>query len=207
MASTESIKCPEGRIVFENLLQPGEKTSSKSDKPVPYWDVTVAWPKSTDIAALRKLVVDAATAEWGDKAVEQLKNGTIKSPLLDGDGPQACNKTTGDRYNGYEGTWFVRAGTYQKPKMFTKNMDPVTERDELYKGVHVYPVLNAYTWAHPTNGRGVSIGLSMVQVLGRGERLGGSGGGDPSQFFEKIADEGEAPAAAKAGDGAAALFG
>lgn len=204
MATTEYKKGPLARIVFENLITPGEKTDKKTKKPVPYYDCSLAWPKGSDISALTALVTEAAVAEWGEKARDLLKAGAIKNPFLDGDGPQAVSKKNGERYAGYEGTTFVRCGTYQRPKMMTAAMLPVETREELYRGCYVFPVLNAYTWTHETNGRGVSIGLSMVQVVKHGERLGGSGGGNPDDFFEKIEDEGPAP---QSSDGAASLFG
>jgi hypothetical protein len=46
----------------------------------------------------------------------------------------------------------------------------------------------------------------MAQKVKEGESLGGGGAGSPDQYFEKIEDEGEAPAETKAGAGAAGLF-
>ena len=68
-------------------------------------------------------------------------------------------------------------------------------------------MLNAYTWDHPKNGRGVSFGISMFQKLQEGERLGGSGGVDTDKFFESVADEGPVPEDATTGAGASGLFG
>ncbi|MFY9294474.1 MAG: ssDNA-binding protein [Methylorubrum rhodinum] len=190
-----------------NLLKPGKKIKAKDKKEYDYWDVTFGWPKDADLTVLRNMVTEAAVAEWGEKARDWLKNGTIKTPFLDGDGPQGVSKKTGERYGGYEGHWFVRTGSYQKPGVFDRAAHPTDDPQVAYAGAYAYPVLNAYTWVDDKAGKGVTFGLSLVQFVKDGERLGGGAAqADPSKFFESIPDEGGAPAAAKEGQGAAALF-
>jgi hypothetical protein len=203
MARSEDIKTPLARLAFENLIVPGKRLNQKTGKEVDNWNCNLLWPKDVDLSAMKNAAVACAVQEWGDKAKQMIADGVIKSPFLDGDGKEGLSKKTGERWSGYEGSTFIRVGSTQKPKLVNKRVEPITERDELYAGCYVYAVINAFTWTHPTNGRGVSFGLSMIQVAKDGERLGG-GGGDPSQHFEKIDDEGPAP---KSSDGAAGLFG
>ena len=206
MANTDSIRAPLARLAFVNLLKPGERFNRKSKKNAEYYNCNLLWPKSQDLTELRKLVVEAAVAEWGEKAKELLNSEVIHNPFLDGDGKNAVNKKTGERYAGYKGTTFVRVGSYQRPKMVTKKLEPVTSSDELYSGCYVYAVLNAYTWTDDQGGRGVSLGLNMIQVVKDGERLGGGGGGDPDKFFEKIDDEPDGPTSGDKPKDAGGLF-
>ena len=199
-ARSADLKTPLARLAFANLLTP-----RKNDQGKERYDCTLIFPKDADISALKNAVLQVAKDEWGDKGETLLKSGAIKSPILDGDGPQGLNKKTGERWAGYEGSYFIRTGSMQRPKLVNKKLLPITEADELYSGCYVYAVVQAYTWEHPSNGRGISIGLSMLQVAKDGERLGG-GGANPDAFFEKIDDEGDNPKPAGS-DGAAALFG
>ncbi len=207
MANTENEKAPLARVLFaKNLLNPGKKIKAKDKKEYDYWDVTFGWPKDSDMTVLRKMVTEAAVAEWGEKARDWLKNGTIKTPFLDGDGPQAVSKKTGDRYAGYEGLWFVRTGSYLKPGVFDRSAHPTDDPKVAYAGAYAYPVLNAYTWIDDKAGKGVTFGLSLVQFVKDGERLGGGGGqADPNKFFEKIDDEPDGPSGDKPKD-AGGLF-
>ena len=175
MASSENIKAPEARLAFCNLIEPDKKTNQKTNKEVDYWSTSLLFLKTIDLSTLKKLAGDIAKEEWGDKAAAGIASGTIKSPFLDGDGPQGVSKKTDQRYDGFAGTTFLRVGSFQRPKMVTRAMLPVTSDDELYAGCYVVPVLNAYTWTHPTNGRGISFGLAMLQVVRDGEKLGGRG--------------------------------
>lgn len=204
MARSEDIKTPLARLSFVNLLTPGKKINGKTKKEVDDYNCNLLFPKDIDLSALKKAAVDCAVSEWGDKAKQMIADGIIKSPFLDGDGKEALNKKTGDRYEGFAGTTFLRVGTQQRPKLVNKRVEPIVDKEELYSGCYAYAVINAFTWTNDQNGRGVSFGLSMVQVVKDGDRLGGGAGGDPESFFEKIADEGPAT---KSSDGAASLFG
>lgn len=175
---------------------------------------TLMFPKSTDLTGLQELAVEAAVAEWGEKARQMIKDKLIKSPFLDGDGPQGKSKETGEPHKGYPGKTFIRcsSGAEYPPKVFGRNaVSRITEEADIPSGSEVYGVVNAYTWENKENGKGVSFGVSIIQLAKKAEGddvLGGGGGGpDPEKFLEKIADEGEAPASTKDGKGAGGLFG
>jgi hypothetical protein len=208
MARSQDIKTPLGIISFSaDLFKPRDR-----DNGTKSFGCTILFDKTADLAELQNLALSAAQAEWGDKAAQWIKDGLVKSPFLDGDGKQGLSKKTGERHPGYAGRTFIRctSGENFKPKVFDKQRNPVMDADGAKSGSQVFAVVNAYTWDNATNGKGISFGISMVQVvkLAEGaEVLGGSGGPDPDQFFETIADEGEAPASTKSGQGAAGLFG
>ena len=205
MARSADLKAPEARLAFTQGLFELQTTQSGKKQ----WNCTLLWPKSVDIGKLKQLAVDAAVEEWGDKAVQMIKDGLIKSPFLDGDGPQGKSKKTGEPHNGFPGNTFIRvtSGEDYRPKLVNQKVLPITSRDELKSGDYCLPVVNAFTWENKENGKGITFGLSMLQKTRSGESLGGSGGADPDSVFEAIPDEGGAPAETKTGEGASALFG
>lgn len=208
MARSEDVKTPLAIASFTaDLFKPRER-----DNGAKGFGCTLLFPKTTSIAELENVALAAAKEEWGDKAVQWIKDGVIKTPFLDGDGPQGVSKKTGERHAGYAGHRFIRctSGEGYKPKVFDKRRNPVMDQDGCPSGSHVYAVVNAYTWENPQNGKGISFGISLVQVakVAEGaEILGGAGGPDPDKFFDKIDDEGDAPAETKGGAGAGGLFG
>ncbi len=193
-----------GRFAFTHGLF--ELQTAKSGKK--QWTLTVLFPKSLDLSVLHNLALEAAKEEWGDKAVNMIQAGIIKSPFLDGDGPQGKNKKDGEPHKGFPGHTFIRlaSGADYRPKLLNAKMLPVTGKDELKSGDYGYVVVNAFTWENVEQGKGISFGFSYVMKAKDGESLGGGGAGAPEQFFEKIEDEGEAPAETK-GAGAGGLFG
>lgn len=203
MARSSDIKTPLARLAFAQGLFELQTRQSGGK----HWTCSLLFPKSVDITALKNAAVEAAVEEWGEKAKEMIAGGLIKSPFLDGDGPQGKSKKTGEPHNGFPGHVFIRctSGEDYRPKLVNQKVLPITEKSEMYSGCFVYAVVNAFTWENKENGKGITFGVSMLQKAKDGESLGG-GGADPSEHFETIEDEGDAPAETKKGDGAAGLF-
>jgi hypothetical protein len=152
MARTEDFKTPLARLAFANsLFKPQENKSGKKS-----WTCSLLFEKGSDIKPLVKAVEDAAVAEWGEKAKNLLKEGLIKNPILDGDGKQGKNKSTGETHKGFANAWFIRptSGEDYRPKLFDKKVLPITSQDQLYSGAHVYAVVNAFTWENSEQGKG-----------------------------------------------------
>lgn len=208
MARSEDVKTPLAIVSFAaDLFTPRTNDSGQAK-----YGCTLLFPKTTDISALHDIALSAAKEEWGDKAIQWLKDGLIKSPFLDGDGKQGLNKKTGERHAGYAGCTFIRctSGADYKPRVCDRLRNPVLDKAECLSGSQVYAVVHAYTWDYAGQGKGITFGISLVQVvkLAEGaEVLGGGGGADPDKFFEKIADEGAAPDSTRSGAGAGGLFG
>ncbi len=208
MSRGEDIKTPLAIVSFSADLFKARSQDGGSEK----YGCTLLFPKTTDISALEAAALAVAKEEWGDKATQWIKDGLIKSPFLDGDGPQGLSKKSGERHAGYAGHRFIRCGSGSdyKPKVFDRKRNPVMDIEGCPSGSQVYGVINPYTWENDKNGKGLSFGISMVQVAKAAtgaEVLGGGGGPDPDKFFEAIADEGDAPDATKGGAGAGGLFG
>jgi hypothetical protein len=183
---SDGFPAPECIVAFaKHLWEPQTHDDGKQN-----YNCTLLWAKAIDLSALRKICVDACVKDWGEKAVEQIKDGTIKNPFLDGDGRQAVNKKTDERHPGFAGTWFLRvsSGVDHQPKIVDRNVRPVIDRDRLPSGSRIIPFINAYTW-ESKQGKGVSFGISGVQIVKTAEGdeiLGGGGGPAADQMFEKI---------------------
>jgi hypothetical protein len=205
MARSRDARTKEARLAFSN----GLFEIQTSDTGRKSWTCTLLFPKTSDISELHDLALEAAKEEWGDKAVQMIKDGIVKSPFLDGDGKQGKSKKTGEPHAGFPGHTFIRctSGEDYRPKLVNQKVLPITGKDQLGSGDYVYAVVNAFTWENKENGKGITFGISMVQKTRDGESLGGGGAGDPTEYFEKIADEGDAPEETKSGAGAGGLFG
>ena len=211
MARSEDVKTPKAIIAFAHTcFEPQERDNGKKQ-----YAPTLLFSKDTDLSALKQAAADAAIAEWGDKAIQWIKDEVIKSPFLDGDGKQAVSKKTGERHPGFAGRTFIRcvSGEDYQPKMFGpsgKTTDRLYDKADLPSGSTVSAVVNAFTWENKENGKGISFGISIIQLVRKAEGdevLGGGGGGpDPEKFLEKI-DSGDAPEETKTGAGASGLFG
>lgn len=208
MARSEDVKTPLAIVSFtKDLFSPRERENGAKN-----YGCTLLFPKTADISALEKAALAAAEAEWGTKAAQWIKDGLVKSPFLDGDGKQGLSQKTGERHAGYAGHRFIRctSGADYKPKVYDRKRNPVMDPEDCTSGSQVLAVVNAYTWETDKNGKGISFGVSLLQVVKLAEGsdiLGGGGGPDADKFFEAMPDEGAAPEATRGGAGAGGLFG
>lgn len=205
MARSEDMKTGLVRVAFvDGLWEPQEDEWKKI-----WWTCSLLIPKTDSIAPYEKLILDAGKAEWGDKFVQWCKDKIVHNPILDGDGPQAVNKKSGERYTGFAGHWFIRvkSGEQYRPALIDRQKRPITERSKLYSGVYGYAVINNFTWDNEKKGKGSTFGIQMFQSTERGDNIGGGGGVDVDKWAETIPDEGDAPESTKSGAGAGGLFG
>ncbi len=209
---SDHVKTPRAKIAFAHACFDLQTRDNGKKQYAP----TLLFKKGTDLSPLTNAIKQAAVAEWGEKAEQWLKDGLIKSPILDGDGKQALSKKTGERHPGFAGHHFIRAtsGPDHQPKVFGPSgntNDRIYEKAGLPSGSDVTAVVNAYTWTNDQNGKGVSFGISIVQLVRKAEGdevLGGGGSSvNPDSFLEKLEDAGDAPASTKTGEGASGLFG
>lgn len=200
MYRTEPTKGPLMRISYAQSLRKGRA----NDKGVEKFGCTLILPKSdtAGMKLLQSMVAECVQNEWGDKGIERFKTGLIKNPILAGDGKEARNKTTGEINPGLGAEFvFIRPSSNEAVKVFNAKVQPADD-EEIVSGYWGYPVLNAFSWHHPTNGDGVSFGINMIQITKTDEVLGG-GVADPGKFFEQVdtgSDEGGSVGSGGAGD-------
>jgi len=151
--TTTVIKTPEGRASFASVF---EKASYGDAKPA--YEITLLFPKGTDISALKVAASNAAINKWGDKVV------AIKprSPLRDGDGVKQNGASFPEEYKGH---WFVKFKSYNKPGVVDrKGLKPLEDESEFYSGCwcKVSAVPYAYGGPGTTYTPGVSFWLNNI---------------------------------------------
>jgi hypothetical protein len=205
MARSEDAKTPLVRLAFAN----GLFELKEDDWGNKNWTTTLLIPKSDKLEMYEKLALEAAKAEWGDKALQMIKDRIIHSPFLDGDGPQGKSKKTGEPHAGFPGHWFLRvkSGEAYRPTVINRQKLPIVKLGDLKSGDYGHAVVHCFTWDNDKKGKGLTFGISMFQLVKEGESLGGAGGVDVDKWAEVIPDEGAAPAPTKGGAGAGGLFG
>ena len=110
--------------------------------------------------------VEAATKFVADEARnnKNIKN-LIHLPLRDGDKERADNEL-------YKGCYFINCSTQFQPDVVDRRGNHISNPDEIYGGMYGRVSLNLFAYSNSGN-RGISAGLSNVQKLEDGERLGG----------------------------------
>ncbi|MBG6172650.1 hypothetical protein IWQ55_000323 [Labrenzia sp. EL_208] len=195
---TEAEQVGEARLSYGQGLYEARKDDKGSEK----YSITLIFDQGSEgEKILKKLVKEAVIGKWGDNGVELFKADMIKYPILSGTGKSARNKETGEIKEGLgEGKVFIRPSRNSQvgpPQVVDQRVLPITFEDykkgKIKSGDYVYPVLNAYTWENEEQGKGVSFGLEMVQLVKKGDALGGDGAGrDPKEFYKKIDTSGGA---------------
>lgn len=145
------------------------------------------------LAEIQKAITEAATAKWGTKAPEVLKQlkAADRLPVHDGDGKSD--------YEGYAGNLFVNASNKIRPLVIDGSRAPLTASDgKPYSGCYVNAIVEL--WAQDNQfGKRVNASLLGVQFVRDGERLAG-GTVAAADDFEAIPEK----AVQKTGTGGAA---
>jgi hypothetical protein len=204
-ARSQDFKTPLCRLSFAQGLY---KISEKTNK----YGCTLIFPKA-DRKILEPYVAQVIKEEWKEPGLERARKGLIKSPFLvdtgDGKSP-ARNKQTGELHPGMgPDVFFIRCIANKDRAPWVRWKDPnlqMTEAD-VYSGCWVKAVIGCFTWHNDQSGDGVSFGITGLQKIKDGERLGSGGPADPSEYLETIEDTGDAPESTRQGGGAGSLFG
>lgn len=203
----ELFRTDEGVVSYAFGLFKSRTKTSDDGSTRESWDATLIFPASYR-PKLEAEIAKVIVGEWGEKGIKMAKDGLIKSPILAGDGKEARNKETGELHPGMGADKiFIRVQSNKAPVVRYKDPNiPATEA-EVYSGCRGFGVINGFAWYNAKNGNGVSFGIEYFQKTGEGERIGGSGGVNAADWFEKIDDTGDAPEETKTGAGAGGLFG
>jgi|SRR5690242_15138695 Protein of unknown function (DUF2815) len=119
---------------------------------------------------VQEAIVEAAVAEWGDKAVTMLKAGEIVTPI----------RTDAEKKGYPAGSWFLNVRSTRKPGVVHPfdmdgdgKPDPMTDEEitkKMYAGARVKATIVAFTYVYMGK-KGVSFGLNNLQWVGDGPRL------------------------------------
>ena len=149
------------RFSYFNGWEPVSINGSK-----PKYSISVLIPK-TDTVTINKIneaidiAIEEGIARFGGKKPNK---ATLKLPLRDGD-----LERDNDAYKGH---YFINANSINAPQIVDANLDPILDRNEVYRGCYGRVSLNFYAFNSNGN-KGIACGLGNVQKLRDGEPLGG----------------------------------
>lgn len=122
--------------------------------------VLIALP-GTDISELKAAVMEAAKAQFGDKAAQMFKDEELKSPF----------RKDAKRKGYPEGSVFFSCKSKTKPGivglMPGKDGKPAPYTGEIYAGLKVRASVRPYYYKQ--QGGGIAMGLGNIQVIGPSE--------------------------------------
>jgi hypothetical protein len=97
----------------------------------------------------------------------------VRNPLRDGDSEDDLPESASVGDAPYAGNYFVNVKSNSKPGIVDKSMNEVIDESEFMSGDYARVSLGSYAYDQKGN-RGVSFGLNNIQVLAKGEPLGGA---------------------------------
>lgn len=169
-ASTRG-QTPKGRVSYPHLFTP-QKNAKDPTKPAKY-SVTMLFPKSADLSALKVAIEAAIKKTWPNKRPK-----VLKMPIRDGDLEKEDPA--------YAGMFFVTFRTNEDTPPVIKhknNKDLKQEDGVIYSGCYARVAFSTYTYEAEGN-VGVAFGLNGIQFMEDGERLDGRP--DPESMFDAL---------------------
>jgi hypothetical protein len=162
------------RLSFPSLFEHATFQGESLNK----YECTLLIPKDSDAAkevqsAIKKAGMEALGADWSK----------AKLCILDGDTKE---------YDGYEGTWAVKASTKKRPVIINKDKSAVSEEDGvIYAGCYVNASVSISAF-QSKYGKFVQAQLNALQFYRDGEQFGGGGDGFSIDEFDSIdSDDGD----------------
>lgn len=167
------------RLSYATIFEP--KSINGSD---PKYSVSLIIPKSDkqQIAVIQEAIENAKErdkSKWNGKVPANLK-----MPLRDGDEERPEDEN-------YANSYFLNANSSKAPAVVGLEKDKSTGKaiplgeDEVYSGCYARVSVNFYGFNAAGN-KGIACGLSNIQKIDDGERLGGGSSAEEDFEFEEV---------------------
>ncbi|GHU68080.1 hypothetical protein FACS1894184_09220 [Clostridia bacterium] len=150
------------RLSYSNVWEP---KSVRGGTPKYSASLIIDKKDSTTITAIQA-AIDAAMANASEK-IKKAPKATLKMPLKDGDEYRPSDKP-------YENSLFVNALSLDPPMILDLARNPITDKSQVYSGCYIRASLNFYAFDADVN-KGIACGLNGIQLVRKGEPLGGRG--------------------------------
>ena len=165
-----------------------KKTAYKDNKPK--YSITVLFdPESPAHKVIKKAFTEILEELWKGK-----KPNGLKTCLHAGDEKIASARNP-DTYAAYEGKLYVTASSDNLPDVRDRNptvrLDSETGAAKIYGGAVIDLIVNLWAWDHPVHGPQINCELKGAQFVSAGERIGGGGETDVSDYFTDYEDGGD----------------
>lgn len=168
-----SLITPIARASFPVLVTP--KASVAGGEPK--YSLTLLFDRAVrqtpEYKALERAVEAAISAKWPGERPRKLKLPFLTIDDLD---------NVPDGYT--EEHTFIRTTSKQKPAVVSRDPTVRVDGSDVYAGMYVRASVRVYAWEHKTGGKGVSFGLSNIQIVMDGEPFGG--GRRPEDEFSSL---------------------
>lgn len=167
-----SVRTGKVRLSYLKLREPDPMSGA--------YGATILVPATDEatLTALRDAVMEAGRGKWGAKWDAMVTSKSVKLPFRSGDAELAAGKKEGPEWIGQ--IFFSARNKRAVPAVVDLNKRPL---DIGAVGSGDYAVVSLYTNAYDTSGAGVGFILDAIQLVEKGESLGGSG--DPTGLFEE----------------------
>ena len=151
----------------------------------PKYSTVILIPKddTATINKIKKAQKAAYEAAKNDK-LKGVKPDRVKTTLRDGD-----EEMDTEEHPEYAGHYFMSVSSKTAPGIIDKYKNKVDSPEEVYSGVYARVSLNFYAYNTAGN-KGVTAGLNNVQIVAKGDYLGGRASAD-ADFDEWDEDEEE----------------
>lgn len=177
----KQVVTPKFRVSFPHLFE-----KEKYEEGKPKFNVTMLFPKDTNMEALEKAALLAKEEKFGKKKIKGLK-----SPFKDGDEVDE----EGDpvfAYDGYEDHWAVKASTeYESLEIVDRKRQFITNPAEVYAGCYGRALVKAVAYETKLS-KGITFALVHFQKLDEGEPFGGERVSARDAFDDDVSEESEA---------------
>ena len=162
MSSTRAVT---GKVRFSYCHVASARRNEMNGKDEFSTQILIPKSDADTVAALKSAAKQALTTKWGDKIPKNVRN-----PLRDGD---TETKSDGSPLGPeYEGHWFATVKSSQRPGIIDAQGHELLGAQDVGSGDYGRVSVNAYAYDAAGN-KGVAFGLNNVQLLERGEPLGG----------------------------------
>lgn len=154
------LKTPPGQVSWAHLAEPDNGSHQYADGR---YKVTISWPKSTDLRAVRAVIKEAAELEWGVGAA-------FIDPIHDGDN---LFDDKGHKKDDYAGQWKMTFRSKFQPLQYDEHGRPIA--DLAADGIKTGDTAMVGAQSNPffdnkTKQRCVSFYLTELQRVSRGTR-------------------------------------
>ena len=155
------------RFSYLNVFAP--RAFNEHDKPK--YSVTLLVPKSDTetVNAVRNAISaayeDGKAAKFRTSAGKQLTLSEIRTPLRDGDEERPFDPN-------YAGCYFINCSSFRKPGVVDADLRDILDPSDVVSGDYGRAELSFYAYDFRGN-RGIAAGLNNLQLLRKGQPLGG----------------------------------
>jgi len=167
------------RLSYVALLEPKAFEGQE-----PKYSCVLLIPKDdeTTIKAIKRAIKEVYEAAKSTK-LKGVKFENLRTTLRDGDEDESIDTEENPEY---ADCYFMNVSSKTKPGIIDKYKEKVDGPDEVYSGVYARVSINFFAY-NTIGNKGISAGLNNVQIIAKGESLGGRSSADAD--FDEYEDE------------------